>query len=95
MFKTHNLRRYVFYISSESVQASFWVLVSSSLQIHELEDAVDILKLQVKALKDTAERLEKKNQELKMKGEFQRKRELDYYRTLGEQLEVRLLIINK
>lgn len=56
---------------------------------------MEILKLQVKALKETAERLEKRNQELKIKGETARLKELNYYRTLGEQLKVGLAITSQ
>uniref|UniRef100_A0A5K3FPD5 MADS-box protein n=1 Tax=Mesocestoides corti TaxID=53468 RepID=A0A5K3FPD5_MESCO len=50
-------------------------------------EKIDSLNHQVKVLKETAERLEKKNQEAKVKGDIQRQRELRYHTILGEQLK--------
>ncbi|KAL5112386.1 28 kDa inner dynein arm light chain axonemal [Taenia crassiceps] len=52
-----------------------------------LEDDIDVLKHQAKALKETAERLEKKYQEDRMRVESQRQNELRYLRQLEGQLK--------
>ncbi|VDD77063.1 unnamed protein product [Mesocestoides corti] len=64
---------------------------TSLIQIRDLEEKIDSLNHQVKVLKETAERLEKKNQEAKVKGDIQRQRELRYHTILGEQLKVGIL----
>ncbi|KAL5969409.1 33 kDa inner dynein arm light chain axonemal [Taenia solium] len=56
-------------------------------RIQYLEDEIDVLKHQAKALKEAAERLEKKYQEDRIRAENQRQNEIRYLRQLGEQLK--------
>nr|VZI35657.1 unnamed protein product [Spirometra erinaceieuropaei] len=58
--------------------------------IKELEETNKILKRQVSLLKTTAEQLERKHADEKTKGELVRKQQLQFYRTLGEQLKAQL-----
>ncbi|VDK21141.1 unnamed protein product, partial [Taenia asiatica] len=62
-------------------------------RIQYLEDEIDVLKHQAKALKEAAERLEKKYQEDRMRAENQRQNEIRYLRQLGEQLKVYILVV--
>ncbi|BHF61006.1 Axonemal dynein light intermediate polypeptide 1 [Sparganum proliferum] len=59
-------------------------------KIRELEETNKILKRQVSLLKTTAEQLERKHADEKTKGELVRKQQLQFYRTLGEQLKAQL-----
>ncbi|KAH9286946.1 33 kDa inner dynein arm light chain, axonemal [Echinococcus granulosus] len=56
-------------------------------KVQYLEDEIDVLKHQAKALKEAADRLEKKYQEDRRSAESQRQNELRYLRQLGEQLK--------
>lgn len=58
-----------------------------------LEEEIDVLRHQAKAMKEAAERLEKKYQEERMRDGNQRQNEIRYLRQLGEQLKVDIIVV--
>ncbi|VDM34611.1 unnamed protein product [Hydatigera taeniaeformis] len=77
------------FMCRKNLQA-FHIKSAQLTKIQYLEDEIDVLRHQAKALKEAAERLEKKYQEERIIVQTQRQNELRYLRQLGEQLKVNI-----